>query len=67
MKATTRERDITRVLAKTAHPARKLIADNDAKKIADVMRARALSGDPGAATVCLMLNTGLLSRQVPMC
>ena len=56
------------IAVKTTQPtARKLIADTDAKKIADVMKTRALSGDPGAATVCLMLNSGLLSRGLPLC
>lgn len=51
----------------TQRETRPLIADSDAAKVVRVMKARALSGDAGAATVVLMLHTGLLSRPAEVC
>lgn len=42
-----------------------MVTDLDAARIIRVMKARAVEGHADAATVCLMVNFGLLSKPVP--
>jgi len=41
---------------------RQMVDNREATKIVQVMKKRALDGDPGAATVVLMLYHGMIAR-----